>query len=57
MKNVSFTNKQMGEVLAWKEDNRASADEAAVYFIQNYKDIWSKWLNDDAKTKLSALLK
>jgi glycine betaine/proline transport system substrate-binding protein len=57
MKNVSFTNKQMGEVLAWKEDNRASADEAAVYFIQNYKDVWSKWLNDDARKKLSSLLK
>lgn len=57
MKNVSFTNKQMGEVLAWKKDNKASADEAAVYFLNTYKDTWSKWINEDAKTKLAALLK
>jgi glycine betaine/proline transport system substrate-binding protein len=57
MKNVSFTNKQMGQVLAWKKENKASADEAAVYFLNNYKDTWSKWINDDAKEKLAALLK
>jgi len=56
MKNVSFTNAQMGEVLAWKKDNKASGDEAAVYFIQKYKDVWSNWLNDDAKKKLANLL-
>jgi len=56
MRHVAFTNKQMGEVLAWKEANRASADEAAVYFLQNYKDVWSKWINEDAKKKLAGLL-
>lgn len=57
MENVAFTNKQMGEVLAWKKDNRASADEAAVHFIQNYKDVWTKWIDADAKKKLAGLLK
>ena len=56
MSNVSFTNAQMGEVLAWQEDNKASADEAAVYFLNKYKDAWSGWLNDEAKGKLAALL-
>ena len=57
MKNVSFTNAQMNKILAWKQDNKASADEAAVYFLNNYKDTWSKWINEDAKKKLAALLK
>lgn len=57
MENVSFTNKQMGEVLAWKKDNRASADEAAVHFIQNYKNVWSTWIDENAKEKLAGLLK
>jgi len=57
LKNVSFTNAQMGEVLAWRLDNNASNEEAAVYFLTNYKDTWANWLNDDAKAKLSALLK
>ena len=46
----------MGEVLAWRLDNNASYDEAAVYFLTNYKDVWANWLNDDAKAKLAAIL-
>ncbi|MCF2904113.1 ABC transporter substrate-binding protein [Octadecabacter sp. CECT 8868] len=56
MANVSFTNEQMGEVLAWRLDNNASYDEAAVYFLTNYKDVWADWLDDAAKERLSALL-
>ena len=54
--NMSFTNAQMGEVLAWQDANGASYEEAAVYFLTSYKDVWSDWLNDDARGKLSALL-
>lgn len=56
MKKVSFTNEQMGKILAWREDKKASADEAAVYFLTNYKEVWGAWLNEAAKTKLAALL-
>lgn len=57
MSKVSFTNAQMGEVLAWQDDNNASYEEAAVYFLTNYKDVWGDWLNDAAREKLAALLK
>ncbi|QMU59826.1 MAG: glycine/betaine ABC transporter substrate-binding protein [Boseongicola sp.] len=57
LSKMTFTNTQMGEVLAWQENENASYDEAAVYFLSNYKDTWSGWLNDDARGKLSALLK
>lgn len=57
MANVSFTNKQMGELLAWQEANTASAEETAVYFLTNYKEVWPNWINDEAKGKLAALLK
>ena len=56
MQNLTFTNAQMGEVLAWQESNEASNEEAAVYFLTTYKDVWGSWLNDDARGKLSALL-
>ncbi|MCY4336145.1 MAG: ABC transporter substrate-binding protein [Litoreibacter sp.] len=56
LKKMSFTNAQMGDVLAWQENNNASYDEAAVYFLTTYKDAWSGWLNDEARGKLSALL-
>lgn len=57
MRNITFTNAQMGEVLAWQEANEASYEEAAVYFLTNYKDVWSGWLNDAAREKLAPLLK
>ncbi len=56
MEKVSFTNAQMGEILAWQDENSASAEEAAVYFLTTYQDVWSEWLNDSAREKLSALL-
>lgn len=56
MRNVTFTNTQMNEILAWQEANGASYEEAAVYFLTNYGDVWSAWLNDSAREKLSALL-
>lgn len=56
MSNVAFSNKEMGEVLAWQTDNKASPDEAAVYFLTNYKDTWGGWLNEAATKKLGALL-
>lgn len=57
IKHVEFTNAQMGEVLAWAENNSASNEEAAVYFITNYSDVWSEWVNDAAKEKLAVLIK
>lgn len=56
LQNMSFTNAQLGEVLAWQEDNSATADETAVYFLTTYTDVWSGWLNDEAKSNLSGIL-
>jgi glycine betaine/proline transport system substrate-binding protein len=57
MKNVSFTNDRMNKLLAWKEENKASAEEAAVHFLTTSQDVWSGWINEDAKKKLAGLLK
>lgn len=56
LSKMSFTNAQMGEVLAWQELNNASYEEAAVYFLTTYKDTWAGWLDDTARENLSALL-
>lgn len=57
MSNVSFDINILNGVLAWQDNNGASAEEAAVYFITNNSDVWSGWVNDDARDKLSALIK
>ena len=55
MSKVSFTNTQMGELLAWQEENEATADETAAYFLMEYQDVWKDWLSADAASKLNAL--
>lgn len=56
MENVSFSNAMMGEILAWQEGNEASAEEAAVYFLATYPDIWGGWISEAAAGNLAALL-
>ena len=54
--NVTFKTDEMSKLLAWQGDNNASNEEAAVYFLQNNKDVWADWLNEDARANLSKLL-
>lgn len=56
LSNMEWETETMSALLAWQEENNASADETAVYFLQNYSDVWSGWLNDSARENLSALL-
>ncbi len=56
MGNVSFDISILNSLLAWQDDNGASAEEAAVYFLTNNSEIWSQWINDDAREKLAALI-
>ena len=54
---MSFSNAQMGAVLAAQEADSLSNEEAAVLFLTTYPEVWSAWLNDEAKAKLAALIK
>ena len=56
MSKVTFDVETMNALLAWKTENSASADETAAHFLQNYGDVWSSWLNDDARQNLSGIL-
>ncbi|WJS84391.1 glycine betaine ABC transporter substrate-binding protein [Paracoccus sp. TOH] len=56
LRHMSFPTDAMSELLAWKEQQGASAQETAVHFLTSRPDQWSSWLNDDARQKLSALI-
>lgn len=56
MSNVSFDVVLLSSLLAWMEDNNASAEEAAVYFLTNYSDVWSGWISEGAAENLSAFI-
>ena len=57
MSKVSFDVELMSGLLAWQEENNASAEETAVYFLTNQSGTWSQWVNDAAREKLSTLIK
>src|SRR5690606_32151530 len=56
MSKVTFKTDDMSGLLAWKQENNASNEEVAAYFLQNNPDIWGGWINDAAKEKLAKLL-
>lgn len=56
LSKVTFDVDTMNGVLAWMDENGASSEEGAVYFLTTQKDAWADWLNDDARAKLAALL-
>ena len=56
MGNMELSNELVSKMLAWKDENNASAEETAAWFMVTYKDMLLDMLNDDARSKLSALL-
>ena len=56
VKKATIPNDVISAVLAWKEDNNASANEAAGYFMQTYPKIWRKWVPGKTAKKLKAAL-
>ncbi len=56
LSHLSFQTSDMSTILAWMDENGASGEEATVYYLQNYSDQWSEWLNDEARSNLSNLL-
>lgn len=54
--NMSFETSTMSALLAWADENNASYEETAAFFLGNHKDQWSEWLNDSARENLAALL-
>lgn len=57
MGNVSFEIGLLSSLLAWQEENSASAEEAAVFFLTNHSDVWSQWVNEAARDRLAAFIK
>ena len=56
IQNMSFTNDIISKMLAWKEENNASASAAAAWILTNHKNVILSWVNEDAKAKLNKLL-
>ncbi len=56
VKKANVPNEIMNAVLAWKEDENASSNEAAGYFMATYPEIWKKWVPRKVARKLEKAL-
>ena len=56
VQNISFQNDIISKMLAWKEANNASVEQAAAWILTNHKNVILDWVNEDAKVKLNNLL-
>ena len=48
----SFNNRQMSKLLAWMEENQADSEEAMLYFLQTYPEVWQAWLPKEVSKKV-----
>ncbi len=53
---MTFPNDVLSSMLAWKQEKKASADEAAAWVLTNHTDMVLSWVSADAKAKLKKKL-
>jgi glycine betaine/proline transport system substrate-binding protein len=46
----------MNGMLVWMGENQAEGADAAMEFLKNNEDVWSKWVSSGAKKKIKAAL-
>jgi glycine betaine/proline transport system substrate-binding protein len=52
----SYNNTLLSQILAWKEENQAEADETAIYFLETQEGLWSTWVSAEAAGKIKSSL-
>jgi glycine betaine/proline transport system substrate-binding protein len=50
------TTAQNNDFLGWMDETGGSYQDAALYFLKNYEDTWTKWVSDDVVTKVKNAL-
>ncbi|MFS4437627.1 ABC transporter substrate-binding protein [Paracoccaceae bacterium GXU_MW_L88] len=48
----AWSNDTVNELLAWMGDNQATNEDGAWYFLENYEDVWTAWLDDETAEKV-----
>ena len=54
--NFETTTPMINAVLAYMQDNEATTDEAALFFLTDYEDVWTSWVSGDVADAVKAAL-
>ena len=52
----AWGNDTVNKLLAWKEEQQATGEDTAYYFLENNPDLWSGWVSEDAAEKFKSAL-
>lgn len=52
--NMQVPNDEISAVLAWADDNRATPEETASFFLRNHEAIWSSWVPAEVADRVRA---
>ncbi len=50
------TADMLNKAMAYMEENDATTDEAAIWFLQEYESVWTEWMSADIASKVKAAL-
>jgi glycine betaine/proline transport system substrate-binding protein len=56
LKKYKTTSSLVNEALAYMQENEASAEDAAVWFLKEHEEIWTKWVSEEVAEKIKAEL-
>lgn len=56
LSKVSVKPDDLNAVMAWANENGAESDEAALHYLKQHPEAWSKWLPEDAAASVKAAL-
>jgi glycine betaine/proline transport system substrate-binding protein len=51
----ALPNSTINALLAWKEENQATGEDAAMHFLSNYSE-WHNWVDYSAGMKIQSSL-
>lgn len=51
-----WSNETVSKLMAWQTENQATGEDGSKHFLQENKDIWSKWVSGDVAEKVEAAL-
>lgn len=56
LRNYETTSELTSEFLCYMMENEVEADQAALFFLQEYEEIWTKWVPKDVAAQVKSAL-
>jgi len=52
----AWSNDVVSKLLAWKDENQATGEDAALHFLETQPEVWKDWVSPEVAKKIEAAL-